>query len=183
MSRMFQAIDEAKKLGIRTKGTEPKVGAHVDNCTEILALIEFRTMAAHPLVGLLGRLNHVAIITPDMEKSRKLYIDLGAKVTETKAVPEWGVNTAFVELPNSKIEFVYPYADDSPVKPWLDAHKEGGLHHICIEVENIHKAIEEAKKKGIRTKGTEPKIGAHGKLCIFLDPQDTGSVNVELEEK
>ncbi|VDM27786.1 unnamed protein product [Toxocara canis] len=138
---------------------------------------------AHPLAGLLGRLNHAAIITPDIERSRKFYIDLGAKVSETKAVPEWGVQTAFVELPNTKIEFVYPYADDSPVKEFLVQNPKGGLHHICIEVSNIHTAIAEARKLGIRTKGDEPKVGAHGKLVIFLNSEDTGNVNIELEEK
>ncbi|VDK22549.1 unnamed protein product [Anisakis simplex] len=109
------------------------------NCAPALRTVAMRKFSAHPLAGLLGRLNHVAIITPDIEKSRQFYIGLGANVSESKAVPEWGVKTAFVELPNTKIEFVFPYEDSSPVMPWLKEHKGGGLHHICIEVEDIHK--------------------------------------------
>ncbi|VDM49803.1 unnamed protein product [Toxocara canis] len=144
--------------------------------------MNFQNFSAHPLAGLLGRLNHVAIITPDIDKSRKFYINLGATVSEKKAVPEWGVETAFVELPNTKIEFVYPYADDSPVMEFLVQNPKGGLHHICVEVSNIHKAIAEVRKLGIRTKGDEPKIGAHGKPVIFLNAEDTDNVNIELEE-
>ncbi|KHN75855.1 Methylmalonyl-CoA epimerase, mitochondrial [Toxocara canis] len=181
------------------------------NCTRVFVncaatsvrTIAVRNLSAHPLAGLLGRLNHVAIITPDIDKSRKFYINLGATVSEKKAVPEWGVETAFVELPNTKIEFavpewgvqtafvelpntkiefVYPYADDSPVMEFLVQNPKGGLHHICVEVSNIHKAIAEVRKLGIRTKGDEPKIGAHGKPVIFLNAEDTDNVNIELEE-
>nr|CDJ91937.1 Glyoxalase bleomycin resistance protein dioxygenase domain containing protein [Haemonchus contortus] len=141
-----------------------------------------RSLASHPLADLLGRLNHVAIATPDLKKAAQFYKNLGAKVSEAVAQPEHGVYTVFVELPNSKLELLHPHGDKSPIQGFLDKNKGGGMHHICIEVSNITKAIETVKSKGIRTLGEKPKIGAHGKDVIFLHPKDCGGVLIELEQ-
>uniref|UniRef100_A0A0N5A7Q9 Methylmalonyl-CoA epimerase, mitochondrial n=1 Tax=Syphacia muris TaxID=451379 RepID=A0A0N5A7Q9_9BILA len=138
--------------------------------------------ASHPLAGLLGRLNHVAIATPDLEKSAKFYKELGAKVSEKVPQKEHGVYTVFVELPNSKIELLHPYGDKSPIQAFLDKNKQGGMHHICIEVNQIDKAVSEVRKLGIRTLAKETKIGAHGKPVMFLHPKDCGGVLIELEQ-
>uniref|UniRef100_A0A669PLV8 Methylmalonyl-CoA epimerase, mitochondrial n=1 Tax=Phasianus colchicus TaxID=9054 RepID=A0A669PLV8_PHACC len=131
----------------------------------------------------LGRLNHVAIAVPDLEKAQSLYKDvLGARVSETVALPEHGVYTVFVELGNTKLELLHPLGEKSPIASFLQKNKTGGMHHICIEVDDIKAAMAELKKKKIRILSEEPKIGAHGKPVIFLHPKDCHGVLVELEQ-
>nr|XP_009934305.1 PREDICTED: methylmalonyl-CoA epimerase, mitochondrial [Opisthocomus hoazin] len=131
----------------------------------------------------LGRLNHVAIAVPDLEKAQSLYKDvLGAQVSETVALPEHGVYTVFVELGNTKLELLHPLGEKSPIASFLQKNKTGGMHHICIEVDDIKAAMTELKKKSIRILSEEPKIGAHGKPVIFLHPKDCHGVLVELEQ-
>ncbi|KAM8972813.1 methylmalonyl-CoA epimerase, mitochondrial [Pelodytes ibericus] len=131
----------------------------------------------------LGRLNHVAIAVPDLEKARSLYENvLGAKVSETIPLPEHGVYTIFVELGNTKLELLHPLGQNSPISGFLQKNKAGGMHHICIEVDNIKGAMADLKTKNIRILSDEPKIGAHGKPVVFLHPKDCDGVLVELEE-
>lgn len=83
----------------------------------------------------LGRLNHVAIAVPDLEKATALYRDvLGARVSERVALPEHGVYTVFVELGNTKLELLHPLGEKSPIAGFLQKNKAGGMHHICMEV-------------------------------------------------
>lgn len=88
-----------------------------------------------PSLWKLGRLNHVAIAVPDLEKATALYRDvLGAKVSATVPLPEHGVYTVFVELGNTKLELLHPLGEKSPIAGFLQKNKAGGMHHICIEV-------------------------------------------------
>ncbi|XP_063782311.1 methylmalonyl-CoA epimerase, mitochondrial isoform X2 [Pseudophryne corroboree] len=131
----------------------------------------------------LGRLNHVAIAVPDLEKSKSMYQNvLGAQVSETVPLPEHGVYTIFVELGNTKLELLHPLGENSPISGFLQKNKAGGMHHICIEVDDIKGAMSDLKKKNIRVLSEEPKIGAHGKPVVFLHPKDCDGVLVELEE-
>uniref|UniRef100_A0A7S1Q389 Methylmalonyl-CoA epimerase, mitochondrial n=1 Tax=Neobodo designis TaxID=312471 RepID=A0A7S1Q389_NEODS len=139
----------------------------------------------NPMPGL-GRLNHVAIAVPKnkpMSEVAALYADVvGAKVSEPQDLPEHGVTTVFIDLPNTKLELLHPLGDKSPIQSFLDKNPSGGMHHVCLEVEDISKAIERVTKAKVRTIGKEPKIGAHGKPVIFLHPKDCGGVLVELEQ-
>ncbi|KAK3866641.1 hypothetical protein Pcinc_027843 [Petrolisthes cinctipes] len=131
----------------------------------------------------LGRLNHVAIATPNLEASTALYRDvLGAQVSQPEDLPEHGVTTVFVILDNTKLELLYPLGNNSPIQNFLDKNKSGGLHHVCIEVDNIQAAMEEVKAHKVRCLSKEPRIGAHGKPVVFLHPKDCAGVLVELEE-
>jgi methylmalonyl-CoA/ethylmalonyl-CoA epimerase len=118
-----------------------------------------------------------------MDKAANFYKSLGAKVSEKVALPEHGVYTVFVELGNTKLELLHPHGEKSPIQGFLDKSKEGGMHHICIEVKDIKEAMKSATSAGIRCLGKEPKIGAHGKPVIFLHPKDCGGVLLELEEE
>ncbi|CAK6973392.1 methylmalonyl-CoA epimerase%2C mitochondrial [Scomber scombrus] len=130
-----------------------------------------------------GRLNHIAIAVPDMEKATSLYRDvLGATVSDKVPLPEHGVYTVFVELGNTKLELLHPLGEKSPIAGFLQKNKAGGMHHICIEVDDINAAIVDLKAKNIRTLSAEPRIGAHGKPVMFLHPKDCDGVLVELEE-
>jgi methylmalonyl-CoA/ethylmalonyl-CoA epimerase len=132
----------------------------------------------------LGKLNHVAIAVPDLDKATAFYRDiLGAQVSEKHPQPDHGVYTVFVQLGEAKIELLYPLGDKSPIQGFLDKNKAGGMHHICVEVSNIKEAMKDLKAHNIRTLGTEAKIGAHGKPVIFLHPKDCNGTLVELEQE
>ncbi|XP_003340036.3 methylmalonyl-CoA epimerase, mitochondrial [Monodelphis domestica] len=131
----------------------------------------------------LGRLNHVAIAVPDLQIARSFYRNmLGAQVSEVVPVPEHGVSVVFVELGNTKLELLHPLGDESPIESFLKKNKAGGMHHICIEVDDIEAAVTDLKQKKIRILSEKAKIGAHGKPVIFLHPKDCGGVLVELEQ-
>jgi methylmalonyl-CoA/ethylmalonyl-CoA epimerase len=133
---------------------------------------------------MIGRLNHVAIAVKDLETAGRQYRDmLGAKVSEPLALPEHGVTTVFVELPNTKIELLQPLGEDSPIAGFLRKNPDGGMHHVCYEVEDIIAARDRLKKDGARILGDgEPKIGAHGKPVLFLHPKDFAGTLIELEQ-
>ena len=103
---------------------------------------------------MIGRLNHVAIVVPDLAAAAQMYkTSLGAKVTAPEPLPDHGVTTVFVELPNTKIELLHPLGEDSPVQKFLDNNPSGGMHHVCYEVEDIHAAIAHLVDEGARVLG------------------------------
>ena len=133
---------------------------------------------------MIGRLNHVAIATSDIAKSAAIYRDLlGAKVSAPVALPDHGVTTVFVELPNTKIELLEPLGENSPIANFLKKNPSGGMHHVCYEVEDIYAARDRLKAQGARVLGDgEPKIGAHDKPVLFLHPKDFNGTLIELEQ-
>ncbi|MCC0003353.1 MAG: methylmalonyl-CoA epimerase [Methylobacteriaceae bacterium] len=133
---------------------------------------------------MIGRLNHVAIAVNDLEKSAALYRDtLGAKVSAPQPEPNHGVTVVFIELPNTKIELLQPLGADSPIAKFLEKNPDGGMHHVCYEVDDILVARDHLKAKGARVLGDgNPKIGAHGKPVLFLHPKDFNGTLVEIEQ-
>lgn len=133
---------------------------------------------------MIGRLNHVAIAVRDLERAAQVYRDiLGAEVSAPVPLPEHGVTTVFVTLPNTKIELISPLGQESPIEKFLQRNPEGGIHHVCYEVDDIVAAQEKLKVAGARVVGDgEPKIGAHGKPVIFLHPKDFAGTLIELEQ-
>jgi len=132
----------------------------------------------------LGRLNHVAIAVPDLEAATAMYRDvLGASVSAPQGLPEHGVTTVFVNLDNTKLELLHPLGDASPIAGFLKKNTAGGIHHICIEVDDIEAAVTQLREKGIRCLSEKTRIGAHGKPVMFLHPKDCNGVLVELEQQ
>ena len=133
---------------------------------------------------MIGRLNHVAIVVPDLSAAAAQYRDvLGASVTAPQALPEHGVTTIFVELPNTKIELLHPLGEGSPIQGFLDRSPAGGIHHVCYEVEDILAARDTLVRSGARVLGDgEPRIGAHDKPVLFLHPKDFCGTLIELEQ-
>ena len=131
----------------------------------------------------LGRLNHVGVATPSIEKSVALYRDLlgATKIHEPFDLPPQGVRVCFVDTPNSQIELIEPLGADSPIHKFLEKNPAGGQHHVCFEVPDIHAAKAEMEAKGAKVLGA-PRIGAHGTPVIFVHPKDMGGVLVELME-
>lgn len=131
---------------------------------------------------MIGALNHIAIAVPDLEKATRLYREvLGGKVSEPDAFPEHGVTVVFVELPNTKIEFLEPLGENSPIAAFLEKNPSGGIHHFCLEVDDVNTSMKKVEDEGLRVLGP-PKIGAHGKPVIFLHPKDCLGTLVEFEE-
>ncbi|MEZ5837311.1 MAG: methylmalonyl-CoA epimerase [Geminicoccaceae bacterium] len=133
---------------------------------------------------MIGRLNHVAIAVPDLKAARSVYETmLGASVSATEDQPDHGVQTVFVELPNTKIELLGVLGEASPIRGFLDRNPRGGIHHLCYEVEDIIAARDRLVAQGARVLGDgEPKIGAHGKPVLFLHPGDVCGTLTELEQ-
>ena len=133
---------------------------------------------------MIGRLNHVAIAVADLEKAAALYRDtLGANVSAPFDQPAHGVTVVFVELPNTKIELLAPLGAASPIAKFLERNPDGGMHHICYEVDDIIAARDRLKANGARVLGDgEPRIGAHGKPVLFLHPKDFNGALVEIEQ-
>jgi methylmalonyl-CoA/ethylmalonyl-CoA epimerase len=133
---------------------------------------------------MIGRLNHVAIVVPDLAAAAAIYRDtLGAKVSTPVDLPEHGVTTVFVDLGNTKIELLHPLGAGSPIAKFLAEHPSGGMHHVCCEVPDIVAARDRLKAQGARVLGDgEPRIGAHGKPVLFLHPKDFCGTLVELEQ-
>ncbi len=133
---------------------------------------------------MIGKLNHVAIAVPDLEKAIAVYRDaLGANVSAATDEPDHGVTVAFVELENTKIELLHPLGDNSPIQAFLDKNPSGGMHHVCYEVDDIMIARDRMQAEGARVLGDgNPKIGAHGKPVLFLHPKDFCGTLVELEQ-
>lgn len=133
---------------------------------------------------MIGRLNHVAIVVPDLAAAAAKYRDpLGAEVGEPVVLPEHGVTVVFVTLPNSKIELMTPLAANSPVAKFLAEHPSGGMHHICFEVPDLAAAAQRLVEGGARILGDgRPRIGAHGLPVLFLHPRDFDGTLIELEE-
>src|SRR6516164_862084 len=138
-----------------------------------------------PEAIMIGRLNHVAIAVKDLAAAAAVYRDtLGASVSEAVPQPEHGVSTIFITLPNAKIELLEPLGPDSPIAKFLERNAEGGIHHICYEVDDILAASKQLVAKGARVLGDgKPKIGAHGKPVLFLHPKDFCGTLVELEQR
>jgi methylmalonyl-CoA/ethylmalonyl-CoA epimerase len=132
----------------------------------------------------IGRLNHVAIVVPELAKAASLYREtLGARVSAPLALPAHGVTVVFVELPNAKIELLEPLGADSPVAGFLAKNPRGGMHHVCYEVADIRAARDRLKEAGARVLGDgEPKTGAHDKPVLFLHPKDFCGTLIELEQ-
>jgi methylmalonyl-CoA/ethylmalonyl-CoA epimerase len=133
---------------------------------------------------MIGRLNHVAIVVPDLAAASALYRDtLGATVLPPHELPEHGVTAVFVELGNTRIELLEPLGADSPVRGFLERNPAGGMHHVCYEVADIVAARDRLRAAGARVLGDgEPHPGAHGKPVLFLHPKDFCGALIELEE-
>ena len=133
---------------------------------------------------MIGRINHIAIVVPDLADAVQSWESrLGAAVSEPMALPEHGVTVVFVDTGNSKVELLEPLGDESPIARYLDRNPDGGMHHMCFEVDDIIAARDQLIQEGARVLGDgEPKTGAHGKPVLFLHPKDFNGCLIELEE-
>ncbi len=125
-------------------------------------------------------INHVAVVVDDMDKSLLFWRDaLGIDVHELRDVPTEKSQVAFLPLDGSEVELVTPTSDDSGIAKYL-AKRGPGMHHICLEVDDIVAMMAQLKSKGIRLINEEPRTAADGKKYAFVHPESTSGVLVEL---
>jgi methylmalonyl-CoA/ethylmalonyl-CoA epimerase len=128
----------------------------------------------------INRINHVAIVVDDMEKSLAFWRDtLGIELHELRDVPAEKSQVAFLPVAGAEIELVKPTSDDSGLAKYL-AKRGPGMHHICLEVDDIDGMMAQLKAKGIRLINEEPRTAADGKRYAFIHPESTSGVLVEL---
>ncbi len=131
---------------------------------------------------MIGRLNHVAIAVPDLARATALYRDsLGASASAPLPLPEHGVTTVFVDLPNTRVELIAPLGEASPIAAFLARNPAGGIHHLCYEVADLAAASRALVAAGARLLGPA-RTGAHGKPVVFLHPKDFLGTLIELEQ-
>jgi len=133
---------------------------------------------------MIGRINHIAIAVPDVVvASRHWEQTLGAECSAPTELPEHGVRIVFVTAPNAKVELMEPIGEQSPIAAFLKRSPDGGMHHICYEVDDIIAARDSLQASGARVLGDgDPKIGAHGNPVLFLHPKDFSGTLIELEQ-
>jgi methylmalonyl-CoA/ethylmalonyl-CoA epimerase len=131
----------------------------------------------------IGRLNHIGIAVPSIEKAFETYRRLynATDFVQPFDMPAQGVRVGFVNLPNTQLEIIEPLGEQSPILNFLAKNPKGGQHHVCFEVPDIHQARREMEERGAKVLG-EPRIGAHGTLVIFVHPKDSDGVLIELME-
>jgi methylmalonyl-CoA/ethylmalonyl-CoA epimerase len=131
----------------------------------------------------LGRLNHVGVATPSIERSLELYQTMFGAGPHGPPfdLPAQGVRVCFVDTPNSQIELIEPLGEQSPIVKFLEKNPAGGQHHVCFEIEDIEQARAWFENKGARILGPT-RIGAHGTPVFFVHPKDMGGVLTEFME-
>jgi len=127
-------------------------------------------------------INHVAVVVQDMEKSLAFWRDgLGIALHELRDVPAEQSQVAFLPLAGAEVELVMPSSGDSGIAKYL-AKRGPGMHHLCLEVDDLSGMLAQLKGKGIRLINEEPRTGADGKRYAFIHPEASGGVLVELYE-
>ncbi len=131
---------------------------------------------------MIKKIDHIAIVVHNIEEALQVYEGaLGLELAEVKEVPEQAVRIAFLPIGESEIELVEPLTAESGIARFLEKRGEG-LHHICLEVDDIEAALQDLAAQGIRLIDKQPRQGAHGRVA-FLHPKSAHGVLIELIEK
>jgi methylmalonyl-CoA epimerase len=132
--------------------------------------------------AVIRKIDHIAIIVHSIEKALQVYEGaLGLKLANVQEVPEQSAKVAFLPVGESQIELVEPLTTDSGTARFLEKRGEG-IHHICLEVEDIEAALQDLAAKGVRPIDEQPRRGAHGRVA-FLHPKSAHGVLIELVER
>lgn len=128
------------------------------------------------------RIDHIAIAVHDIDEAAKFYTDiLRLGLSGMEVVVEQKTKVGFLRIGETNIELVQPTSDDSPLVKFLET-RGPGIHHICLEVDDIEREVEELKKRGARMIDEKPRPGAHGTRVAFVHPKSSGGVLIELNQ-
>ncbi|GAB4478493.1 MAG: methylmalonyl-CoA epimerase [Anaerolineales bacterium] len=126
------------------------------------------------------KINHLAVVVSDMEAALSFWRDaLGIPLAEVRDVPAESAKVAFLPVAEAEIELVLPTSEDSGLAKYLAKHGPG-MHHLCLEVDDLAGMLQMLKAKGIRLINEEPRLAADGKKYAFIHPESTHGVLVEL---
>lgn len=125
------------------------------------------------------KIDHVGIVVQDIQQALRVYqTALGLQLQEVTQIPEQQVEVAFLPLGESTLELVQPTSDDTGIAKFLQKHGEG-IHHLCIQVEDIKRALAQLKSHGVQLIDEVPRRGAHGRVA-FVHPKGAHGVLIEL---
>lgn len=128
------------------------------------------------------RIDHIAIAVRDIDEIARFYTGiLKLDLSGVEVVTEQKTKVGFLKVGESNIELVQPASDDSPLVKFLET-RGPGIHHICLQVEDIEKEVEELKKQGARMIDETPRPGAHNTRVAFIHPKSSGGVLIELSQ-
>jgi len=129
------------------------------------------------------KIDHLGIAVPELDSASATYEALtGAAATHVEVVEDQKVKVAFFQVGESNFELLEATDPSSPIARFLERHPRGGLHHVCVEVEDIEAALKAYKEAGVRLIDEQPRLGAHNKRVAFVHPASTGGVLLELSE-
>lgn len=128
------------------------------------------------------KINHIAIVTPNLDNSVGFWAEaLGLTVSQRHHEAEQGVDVAFIPVGESNVELIAPFVEDNGVARYLQK-TGGGMHHLCLEVDDIEAALAQLKAHNVPLIDETPKVNQSGKKMAFIHPKGTGGVLVELYE-
>ncbi len=130
---------------------------------------------------MIKKIDHIGIAVRDLESAMDLYRKLGFEIKEIEEVAEQKVRVAMIPAGESKIELLEATSDESAVAKFIERKGEG-IHHIAVNVENIEKALENAKANGLQLIDEKPRTGVGGKKIAFVHPKSTKGVLLEFVE-
>jgi len=132
-----------------------------------------------------GTINHIAIAVPCLKTaSQEWRQKLGASISAPQRLEEHGVTVVFIDTGNSKIELLEAIDETSPIAGFIAKNPQGGMHHICFDVEDIYASRDRLVAEGARILGSPvPKIGAHGKPVLFVHPKDVTGTLIEIQQR
>ncbi len=143
--------------------------------------MNFDTLAREA-VEMVRRIDHIAIAVHDINEAARFYTDiLNVNLSGVEVVEEQKTKVGFFKIGESSIELVQPASDDSPLVKFLET-RGPGVHHICFEVDDINREVEELKKRGARMIDEKPRPGAHNTRVAFIHPKSSGGVLIELNQ-
>mgnify|MGYP001161204185 FL=1 len=133
---------------------------------------------------MIGEINHIAIVVPDLDSAMAKWRNmLGAEVSAPQILEDHGVRIVFVRSANGQVELMEPYGEKSPIAAFLLRNPDGGMHHICYEVDDIEIARQSLEANGVRVLGDgDVKTGAHGNPVLFLHPKEFDGTLIELQQ-
>ena len=126
-------------------------------------------------------IDHIGIAVRSLDERRKLYEALGLELSGEETVAEQKVRVAFLPVEGTRIELLEPTAPDSPIAGFIEKRGEG-LHHLCLEVDDVAVAMERLRALGFNLLSNEPQKGAHGARVCFIHPKSAGGVLIELSQ-
>ena len=134
---------------------------------------------------MVGTINHIAIAVPCLRAASDEWRQkLDAEISAPQRLEEHGVTVVFIDTGNSKIELLEPIDDASPIAAFLAKNPQGGMHHICFDVDDIYASRDRLIAEGARILGSpEPKIGAHGKPVLFIHPKAITGTLIEIQQR